>query len=508
VSTTKATSLRSESLTTNHSSDTGLGFDWLTFIGVAGTAKAISGTTKDIMSAVDIVVAGTAAAAEEECIVAAATIAATKGIQEETAAAAAGAVNTKEEEVKKVVGATVEPSQSRGRPKKKQKNPPPQSTVPKAPAASCTAVLEEPDYMSDNSMDREPAVTGPQPSRVLPEALRFGVLQSINSSETEFGFELLSFISANHGDDYLPCTTWCKELVNLSLRGPKSVGQDGVYFPDCRRMELCKEYLLRCLSRPGLADQLIKVIYRPGLEVPGPSFWEDVLAQMTGAYYMLPEDESNTTNPALRRISQSLYAKLCCVEFFLALLKHQLAGSRAGASFRDKPIVADILRFGSKESLEKAVKAYTQLWMNHGHFVLANLNVENTQEVQSIQRHCKALFKCMGSICSYMAWLYLKTSKEGVADLSHRIGGIFVKESQEHVIDIAPLGVATTEELSKLDQKRKLNFLRYFKPCIVQNLRPVTQFKQSNITVTKPRTRGLALPGTERRMSNATGRKG
>jgi hypothetical protein len=122
VSTTKATSLRSESLTTNHSSDTGLGFDWLTFIGVAGTAKAISGTTKDIMSAVDIVVAGTAAAAEEESIVAAATIAATKGIQEETAAAAAGAVNTKEEEVKKVVGATVEPSQSRGRPK--QKTPP------------------------------------------------------------------------------------------------------------------------------------------------------------------------------------------------------------------------------------------------------------------------------------------------------------------------------------------------------------------------------------------------
>lgn len=220
-------------------------------------------------------------------------------------------------------------------------------------------------------------------------------------------------------------------------------------------MDLTLDYLKLAFTKRGMLQDCSEYIERQfQANHRGMSYAETFANQMMGDYYTAEGDESRGTKCAVDRIFQSLHAKACFAEIFVALLQHQLkpcvVANREGkpANYQTLPIVSDILvaRRGAKDAFEKSVQACAQLWMRFGPFMLTDVShaLQDGEDVSkellgSVQHEMIRLTESMGAVISYMGWLYSMEAHEDANALADFAGNIVLREIEETAFDVQQL---------------------------------------------------------------------
>jgi hypothetical protein len=338
--------------------------------------------------------------------------------------------------------------------------------------------VDEPDYDSEDTAN-SPITDLTNRMIELDVSVSNTFEGALNSSDTHLGAELLTFAATF--SQRVPNERLCKVLLDLIMFGPNS---GGTWFPDCQRMELATNYMSLLLSKPGFTDKLSRLAK--------PSFWEECLDQMTAPIYCVDGDECRISAAAIERTGQSLHVKVCCAELFLDLLSRELKGfvrnndvsgpdpdhdTDRTESIFSKPIVKHI-QGRTKEALEKSLKACTQLWNTYGHFICCDLpDLETAMEakdgpspvsVHFVRSQACRLVKVMGSLCSYLAWLYGFDASESTRSLAILIDHHAPKELEETTFDPAPF-----LDVTDYSKEVRLNFMLNLDKRCVPKLRPM-----------------------------------
>jgi hypothetical protein len=235
--------------------------------------------------------------------------------------------------------------------------------------------------------------------------------------------------------DRIPSDNLWKTILELNCFGPIS---GTTSFPDVRKMDLCFQYLKNLFGKHGMLSVCMSYIDQKFCHrTSDVSYPETFLEQMASSYYMVEGDECRFTKHGVDRVTATLHAKSSFAQVFETILKHVLkpivvSDQKAKIdedSYHSVAILSDILKAGrgAKDSLEKAVKAWGSNWIMLGHFALGDWDLIINDDVQqdsvlSAQKLLVTLSESMGSVVSYLAWLYGKEAHEdadALADLIH-----------------------------------------------------------------------------------------
>jgi len=335
-------------------------------------------------------------------------------------------------------------------------------------------------------LELDPPLPDPErPLRTVDQSLAQHFGDALTSCNAEQGYEWLSFLSSKH--NRVPNDKLWWTLLDLNAWGPKSNGR--TIYPDSYKMTLCNDYLLQIFAKKDMlqaCSALIDNQFKSGHG--GLSYADTFFQQMMGEYYLAENDETRYTTPAAERIVETLHAKACFAEIFSRLLQHNLkpfvvADSNSQRKVKDEsyktvPIVRDIVqaRRGSKDALEQSVRAFAQLYLKWGPFLLDDglqpyLDNNVTRKTLNLANdEVHRLLELLGTVASYLAWLYSKEANENVDALADIIGNVVRIAIEEDTFDKEPLLGGTTME--KFVVKMKLRLILSVKMEIVPQLRP------------------------------------
>jgi hypothetical protein len=251
-------------------------------------------------------------------------------------------------------------------------------------------------------------------------------------------------------------------------------------------MDFTLDYLKQVFAKRGMLQVCAAYIDRQfKMNHKGISFAETFLEQVMGDYYTAEGDESRGTKHSVGRNFQSLHAKACFAEIFVALVQHQLKpcvvaeSEGKQANYHSLPIVRDILaaRRGAKDAFEKSVKAYTQLWMRFGPFMLTNVSdaMQDGEDVSkellgSVQQQMIHLTGFMGAVISYTAWLYSIEANENADALADITSNVVLREIEETTFDVQLLLGDMTKDTFLT--KMKIRFIIALKKEVTPQFRP------------------------------------
>ncbi|CAB9517558.1 expressed unknown protein [Seminavis robusta] len=289
------------------------------------------------------------------------------------------------------------------------------------------------DEEDDGNEDEDEAEALVQ-CRDMSNSIRYSFWRALNSSEASFGSELLFKMTNFHNK--IPNDDMCRDMVDLLSKGPLF---KKTRFPDCVRLEMLNRHLELLLKtkHQQMGPRLAKVL--------DAAFTHEVLEQIENpaVIYCVEGDESRVTSAALLRVGPTLSVKTSSASLLCHLLEHQLQGyrrfgptansadektlradmQRFKEELLEKDLTRDILKSGGAQVLKLAVRAAFSVLIYYGHYLSSDLAFPSAPAVDSssldrIPPHARSndqtfvatetgrLVKCMGRLCSYMAWIY------------------------------------------------------------------------------------------------------
>jgi len=330
----------------------------------------------------------------------------------------------------------------------------------------------------------------PQPTRALQSmnlSLASNYGGALQSSSPEQGYQWLSFLLSMNGR--IPTDALWQKLLDLNAMGPIFRGK--TIYPDSFKMSLCSDYLQHLFAQQGMLDTCSKYIdehYK--FEHQKVSYADTFMRQMTAVYYNAENDETRYTAPAADRIVETLRAKAFFADTFSQLLQHNLKphvvaasqdSKRRGkdTSYKTVPIVCDIVkaRRGSKDALEQSVRTFTQLYLTSGHFLTNGglhpyLDNGVTRETLNLADGAmQSLTQQLGTVISYMAWLYSRETNENLDAVADIISNVVRLCLEEDTFDKTPL-LDSSMTAEKFSVKMKLRLIQSIHKDIVPQLRP------------------------------------